>query len=68
MNIISTVNHVNYMYSVCPCLFSDLPTFDPVDDVYGAAAEEMADASLEDDEDIPDTGTDLYRIRTGNWA
>ena len=42
-------------------LFSDLPTFDPVDDVYGGAAEGMADASdfPVDDEEIPDTGMSL---------
>ena len=44
------------MYNVLFSLSSELPTFD--DDVYGGAAEGMADASEfpVDDEDIPDTG------------
>ena len=51
------------MCNVLSLLFSDLPTFDPVDDVYGGAAEGMADASEfpvdDEDEDIPDTGMSL---------
>ena len=49
------------MQTMSKWLFSDLPTFDPVDDVYGGAAEGMADASdfPVDDEEIPDTGMSL---------